>query len=122
MISWTQLSVNSRRVQTLTNIALKLTEVETPTTSPVSSLSYLVSSWTFIMETPTYPSRHLTLSPPFPFASRREEQDKLIFGDRSNFREIKPEFSEKKSGFRFEHLATEFENKMDENDSGIGKV
>ena len=75
-----------------------------------------------MMETPTYPSRHLTLSPPFPFASRTEEQDKLIFGDRSNFREIKPEFSEKKSGFRFEHLATEFENKMDENDSGIGKL
>ena len=46
----------------------------------------------------------------------------MIFGDKSNFREIKPEFSERKSGFRFEHLATEFENKMDtENDSGIGK-
>lgn len=70
----------------------------------------------------TFPSRHLTLSPPFPFAIKREEEDKMIFGDKSNFREIKPEFSERKSGFRFEHLATEFENKMDtENDSGIGK-
>ena len=46
----------------------------------------------------------------------------MIFGDKSNFKEIKPEISERKSGFRFEHLATEFENKMDtENDSGIGK-
>ena len=67
----------------------------------------------------SFTSRHLTLSPPFPFTNKTE--DKSIFGDNKNFREIKPEFSERKSGFRFEHLATEFENKMDENDSGIGK-
>ena len=67
-------------------------------------------------------TRRLTLSPPFPFA-KREHQDKLIFGDKINFGEIpiKPEMTDRKSGFRFEHLATEFENKMDENDSGIGK-
>ena len=67
-------------------------------------------------------TRRLTLSPPFPFA-KREHQDKIIFGDKINFGEIpiKPEMTDRKSGFRFEHLATEFENKMDENDSGIGK-
>ena len=73
----------------------------------------------------TYPSRHLTLSPPFPFNNRhqQEEQDKMIFGNKQNFAEIKPELSEnKKSSFRFEHMATEFENKMDESDSGIGKI
>ena len=74
------------------------------------------------METPTFPSRFLTLTPPFPFTQQREDQDKLIFGDKKNFQEIKQEIPERKSGFRFEHLATEFENRMDENDSGIGKL
>ena len=47
----------------------------------------------------------------------------MIFGNKQNFAEIKPELSEnKKSSFRFEHMATEFENKMDESDSGIGKI
>ena len=76
------------------------------------------------METRSYldnPHPDLTPSAPFPFSIKREEEDRLIFGDRKNFREIKPSFSERKSGFRFEHMATEFENNMDENDSGIGK-
>ena len=47
----------------------------------------------------------------------------MIFGNKQNFAEINPELSEnKKSSFRFEHMATEFENKMDESDSGIGKI
>ena len=76
------------------------------------------------METRSYPDNPLAnLSPsaPFPFSIKREEEDRLIFGDKNNFREIKPNFSDRKSGFRFEHMATEFENNMDENDSGIGK-
>ena len=76
------------------------------------------------METHSYLQNHLTSlssSVPFPFSVKREEEDRLIFGDRRNFREIKPNFCEKKSGFRFEHMATEFEHNMEENDSGIGK-
>ena len=49
---------------------------------------------------------------PFPFGERRQDQDKLIFGD-----------TKKPTGFRFETLATEFENEkehQEDNDSGIG--
>ena len=76
------------------------------------------------METHSYlqnPLANLSSSAPFPFSVKREEEDRLIFGDRRNFREIKPNFCEKKSGFRFEHMATEFEHNMEENDSGIGR-
>ena len=76
------------------------------------------------METHSYrqnPLANLSSSVPFPFSVKREEEDRLIFGDRRNFREIKPNFCEKKSGSRFEHMATEFEHNMEENDSGIGK-
>ena len=58
----------------------------------------------------------------------------MLFGDKSTFREIKTEhlnnvfkkeahdFSDiKRSSFRFESLATEFEH-MEDNDSGIGAV
>ena len=47
----------------------------------------------------------------------------MIFGDRSKFRELKSEqSSDRKTGFSFQHLATEFEDKMEtENDSGIGR-
>ena len=47
----------------------------------------------------------------------------MIFGDRSKFRELKSEMSsDRKTGFSFQHLATEFEDKMEtENDSGIGR-
>ena len=82
----------------------------------------ILSPFVNVMETPTLPSRFLTLTPPFPFTQQREDQDKLIFGDKKNFQEIKQEIPERKSGFRFEHLATEFENRMEENDSGIGKL
>ena len=83
----------------------------------------ILSPFVNVMETPTFPSRFLTLSPPFPFSQQREDQDKSIFGDKKNFQEIKQESPERKSGFRFEHLATEFENsRMDENDSGIGEL
>ena len=82
----------------------------------------ILSLFVNVMETPTLPSRFLTLTPPFPFTQQREDQDKLIFGDKKNFQEIKQEIPERKSGFRFEHLATEFENRMEENDSGIGKL
>ena len=82
----------------------------------------ILSPFVTVMETPTLPSRFLTLTPPFPFTQQREDQDKLIFGDKKNFQEIKQEIPERKSGFRFEHLATEFENRMEENDSGIGKL
>ena len=84
--------------------------------------STILSPFVNVMETPTFPSRFLTLTPPFPFTQQREDQDKSIFGDKKNFQEIKQEIPERKSGFRFEHLATEFENRMDENDSGIGEL
>ena len=82
----------------------------------------ILSPFVNVMETPTFSSRFLTLTPPFPFAQQREDQDKSIFGDKKNFQEIKQEIPERKSGFRFEHLATEFENRMDEHDSGIGEL
>lgn len=93
--------------------------------SPGLGTHYLItilSPFVNVMETPTFPSRFLTLTPPFPFSQQREDQDKSIFGDKKNFQEIKQEIPERKSGFRFEHLATEFENRMDENDSGIGEL
>ena len=82
----------------------------------------ILSPFVKVMETPTFSSRFLTLTPPFPFTQKREDQDKFLFGDKKNFKEIKQEIPERKSGFRFENLATEFENRMEENDSGIGKL
>ena len=76
------------------------------------------------MATHTYLENSLTTlssSAPFPFSVKRDEEDRLIFGDRFFSREIKPNFTDKKAGFSFEHMATEFENNIDENDSGIGK-
>ena len=82
------------------------------------------------------PISRLMPSAPFPYGMKKEDHDRHLFGDISTFREIKTEsnihpfreiktesninpFSDRKSGFRFESLATEFEH-MDDNDSGIG--
>ena len=43
---------------------------------------------------------------PFPFGEKHQEKDRILFGD-------------KKSTFKFEHLASEFEMSEDGNDSGI---
>ena len=72
------------------------------------------------------PISRLMPSAPFPFGIKREDQDRELFGDKSLFREIKTEnsihaFSDRRQGFRFESLATEFEH-MDDNDSGIGTL
>ena len=73
------------------------------------------------------PLSHLLPSAPFPFGMKKEDHDRQLFGDRSTFREIKTEnhihaFSDiKRTSFRFETLATEFEH-MDDNDSGIGAL
>ena len=80
------------------------------------------------------PISHLMPSAPFPFGLKKEDHDRILFGDKSTFREIKTEhlndmfkkeahdFSDiKRSSFRFESLATEFEH-MEDNDSGIGAV
>ena len=80
------------------------------------------------------PISHLMQSAPFPFGLKKEDHDRELFGDKSTFREIKTEsrnhifekdvntFSDiKRSSFRFESLATEFEH-MEDNDSGIGAL
>ena len=73
------------------------------------------------------PISRLMPSAPFPFGMKKEDQDRQLFGDKSTFREIKTEnhihaFSDiRRTGFRFESLATEFEH-MDDNDSGIGAL
>ena len=75
------------------------------------------------------PISHLMPSAmPFPFGLKKENDDRELFGDKSTFREIKTEnhnhhaFSDiKRTSFRFESLATEFEH-MDDNDSGIGAL
>ena len=73
------------------------------------------------------PISRLMPSAPFPFGMKKEDQDRQLFGDKSTFREIKTEnyihaLSDiRRTGFRFESLATEFEH-MDDNDSGIGAL
>ena len=68
-------------------------------------------------------------SVPFPFSSSSAAsvRSKQLFGERQALAEIKQEATssyvfatpDRKTGFRFESLATEFEN-TEESDSGIG--
>ena len=67
------------------------------------------------------------LSFPFSSSSAASVRSKQLFGERQALAEIKQEATssyvfatpDRKTGFRFESLATEFEN-TEENDSGIG--
>ena len=93
----------------------------------VSSVHLLSSSTMATTSSSSELMARLLPSVPFPFSSSSSTsvRSKQLFGERQALAEIKQETSytfatpDRKPGFRFESLATEFET-AEENDSGIG--